>query len=92
ILLVPIAWIHVVRLMSGRVSAGMVGAGLVVAAWWWIAFRTLDQGRTGYVTVVGATFVMVTVSVLRDAWLCRSRGGVQETRERTTVGHPTAVD
>jgi hypothetical protein len=91
ILLVPIAWIHVVRLVSGRATAGMVGVGLVVAAWWLIAFRTLDQGRTGYVTVVGATFVMVTVSVLRDAWLWRSRGGVQDAPERMKVTHH-AVD
>jgi hypothetical protein len=81
IFLVPVAWIYVVRLLSDRLTPGLIGTALVVGVWWLLAFRTLDQGRGGYVTVVLATFVMLTVSVLRDASLWRKAPGMIDARE-----------
>jgi hypothetical protein len=85
ILLVPVAWIHVVRLLHGRPTPGLIGSALVVAVWWVVAFRTLDQGREGYLTVVLMTFVMLTVSVLREALLWRAPHGIQDARDGVTT-------
>ena len=60
--------------MIRRLPSAMlwVGAAVVVVAASWIRLaHPLDQGRGGYVTVVLATFVMLTVSVLREASLWR---------------------
>lgn len=85
ILLVPITWTHLIRLLGGRIDIGGVGVGLVVMAWWFVACRTLDQGRAGYVSVVAMTFIMLTVSVLRDARLWRPARSPEEASETRLV-------